>query len=92
VSSIDFDSDPKYRTQAQLVMRNAESLFKPKALRHAFAVEAGQKGLPLNIVQRWLGHARIETTAIYANAVGKEERDLAEKMWSPIADIPTAKD
>ena len=40
------------------VMRKAgiaESLCKPKALRHAFAVEAGQKGIPLNIVQRWLG-------------------------------------
>jgi site-specific recombinase XerD len=30
----------------------AENLCKPKALRHAFAVEAGQKGVPLNIVQR----------------------------------------
>ena len=59
----------------------AESLCKPKALRHAFAVEAGQKGIPLNIVQRWLGHARIETTAIYANAIGDEERALAERMW-----------
>jgi site-specific recombinase XerD len=44
----------------------APQLCKPKALRHAFAVEAGQKGVPLNVVQRWLGHARIETTAIYA--------------------------
>jgi site-specific recombinase XerD len=51
------------------VMRKAgiaEGLCKPKALRHAFAVEAGQKSIPLNIVQRWLGHARIETTAIAA--------------------------
>ena len=59
----------------------AENLCKPKALRHAFAVEAGQKGIPLNIVQRWLGHARIETTAIYANAIGDEERNLARKAW-----------
>ncbi|HEX4078290.1 MAG TPA: tyrosine-type recombinase/integrase [Rhizomicrobium sp.] len=47
----------------------AESLCKPKALRHAFAVEAGQKGIPLNIVQRWLGHARIETTANVASVL-----------------------
>ena len=42
------------------VMRKAgiaQSLCKPKALRHAFAVEAGQKSIPLNIVLRWLGHA-----------------------------------
>jgi integrase/recombinase XerD len=62
----------------------SECLCKPKALRHAFAVEAGQKGVPLNIVQRWLGHARIETTAIYASAVGDEERELARKAWSSL--------
>jgi len=69
------------------VMRDAgiaECLCKPKALRHAFAVEAGQKGIPLNIVQRWLGHARIETTAIYASAIGDEERNLARKAWSSL--------
>jgi site-specific recombinase XerD len=69
------------------VMREAgiaECLCKPKALRHAFAIEAGQKGVPLNIVQRWLGHARIETTAIYASAIGEEERNLARRAWSSI--------
>lgn len=69
------------------VMRKAgiaEGLCKPKALRHAFAVEAGQKGIPLNIVQRWLGHARIETTAIYAAAIGDEERNLARRAWSSL--------
>lgn len=62
----------------------AECLCKPKALRHAFAVEAGQNGIPLNIVQRWLGHARMETTAIYAGAVGDEERNLARRAWSSL--------
>jgi integrase/recombinase XerD len=69
------------------VMREAgiaECLCKPKALRHAFAVEAGQKAIPLNIVQRWLGHARIETTAIYASAIGDEERNLARRAWSSL--------
>lgn len=56
-------------------------LCKPKALRHAFAVEAGQRGVPLNIIQRWLGHARIETTAIYVGAMGDEERSLTRKTW-----------
>ena len=61
-----------------------ESLCKPKALRHSFAVEAGQKAIPLNVVQRWLGHARIETTAIYASAIGDEERNLASRAWSAL--------
>ena len=59
----------------------ADAFAKPKALRHAFAVEAGQNGVQLNIVQRWLGHARIETTAIYAGALGSEERALAGRTW-----------
>ena len=66
------------------VMRKAgiaESLCKPKALRHAFAIEAEQKGIPLNIDQRWLGYARLETTAIYASAIGDGERNLARRMW-----------
>lgn len=59
----------------------ADALRQPKALRHGFAVEAGQNGVQLNIVQRWMGHARIETTAIYAAALGKEERALARRTW-----------
>jgi integrase len=54
----------------------------PKALRHAFAVAALQMNVPLNIVQKWLGHARITTTAIYADAVGEEERALAQRTWT----------
>ena len=62
----------------------ADALCKPKALRHGFAIDAGQNGVPLNMVQRWLGHARIETTAIYAGALGEEERKLARQAWKSI--------
>lgn len=53
----------------------------PKALRHSFGVGGTQAGVPLNIIQRWLGHADIQTTAIYANVMGDEERNLANRMW-----------
>lgn len=53
----------------------------PKSLRHGFAIHACQRGVPLNIVQRWMGHARLETTAIYAAALGEEERKLAKRCW-----------
>ncbi len=36
---------------------------------------------PLNPVQKWLGQAQLQTTAIHANAVGEEERNVAEAMW-----------
>jgi integrase len=54
----------------------------PKGLRHGFGVHAIHSGVPLNLVQRWLGHSRLETTAIYLQAMGKEEREIASRMWS----------
>ncbi len=53
----------------------------PKGLRHGFGVAAVSAGIPLNVVQKWLGHANLTTTAIYANAVGAEEKDIAKRMW-----------
>lgn len=53
----------------------------PKGLRHGFGVAAVSAGIPLNLVQRWLGHAHLTTTAIYADAVGAEEKDIASRMW-----------
>jgi integrase len=52
-----------------------------KGLRHGFAVSALERGIPINMVQKWLGHARLTTTAIYGDAVGAEERKMAEKLW-----------
>lgn len=53
----------------------------PKGLRHGFGVAAVSAGIPLNLVQKWLGHAQLSTTAIYADAVGAEEKDIARRMW-----------
>jgi integrase/recombinase XerD len=52
-----------------------------KGWRHGFGVAAVQASIPLNLVQRWLGHAQLSTTAIYAEAVGKEEHALVARMW-----------
>ncbi|MGI4939305.1 MAG: tyrosine-type recombinase/integrase [Janthinobacterium lividum] len=53
----------------------------PKGLRHGFGVAAFSAGIPLNLVQKWLGHAQLSTTAIHADAVGVEEQDIASRMW-----------
>jgi integrase len=54
----------------------------PKGLRHGFGLHAVRSGVPINLVQRWLGHARLETTAIYLQATGPEEREIAARMWA----------
>ena len=53
----------------------------PKGLRHSFGVNGSISGVPLNMLSKWMGHADIKTTAIYANAIGKEERNIASRMW-----------
>ncbi len=54
----------------------------PKGLRHGFGLHAVRSGVPLNLIQRWLGHAKMETTAIYLQAMGAEEHEIARRMWS----------
>ncbi len=54
----------------------------PKGLRHGYGVGAVSAGVPLNMLSKWMGHSKIETTAIYANALGEEQRQIAERMWN----------
>jgi integrase len=55
----------------------------PKGLRHGFGVACVAAKIPLTLIQKWLGHARIETTAIYLDVLGEEERGLARRIWKP---------
>ncbi len=56
----------------------------PKGLRHGFAVGALVTGVPDTTVMRWLGHARLETTMIYTEALGAEAQAIAQRMWKPL--------
>jgi integrase/recombinase XerD len=64
----------------RLGIRGAQAC--PRGLRHGFGVATLQTGVPLNLLKRWLGHARIDTTAIYADACGPEELGFAARFWS----------
>ena len=43
--------------------------FAPHQLRHAHAIELAREGVPLNIIQRQLGHANLGTTSIYLQGI-----------------------
>lgn len=53
----------------------------PKGLRHGFGILNAEQNVPSSLTQRWMGHARLETTAIYQHAVGREERSFAARLW-----------
>lgn len=67
---------PRYR-----FLKSPTPQASPKGLRHGFGVQAVSRGIPLVMVRKWLGHAQLSTTAIYADAVGEEEHRIAAEMW-----------
>lgn len=54
-----------------------------RGLRHALGVHAVVRNVPESRLQIWLGHASLETTAIYLDVAGPEDRALAKRMWHP---------
>lgn len=52
-----------------------------RGLRHALGVHAAIKHVPETRLQSWLGHASLETTAIYIAASGPEDHAIAKRMW-----------
>jgi len=42
-------------------------------LRHAHAVEMAREGVPLNVIQRQLGHADLGITSVYLQGIDNAE-------------------
>ncbi len=53
----------------------------PKGLRHGFGIRATERTRNPRLVMKWLGHRSLDTTIIYMDAIGEEERAAAAKMW-----------
>jgi site-specific recombinase XerD len=47
--------------------------FAPHQLRHAHAVEMAREGVPLNVIQRQLGHANLGVTSMYLQGIDNGE-------------------
>ena len=86
-SSMDNIFHSSKRTYARRIKQvmNLASIFGPQAsakgLRHSYAINAITNGVPLPLIKRWMGHSSIQTTEIYLEIVGTEERKFAERMW-----------
>ena len=47
--------------------------FAPHQLRHAHAVEMAREGVPLNVIQRQLGHSNLGVTSVYLQGIDSAE-------------------
>jgi site-specific recombinase XerD len=48
--------------------------------RHGAAVHQLRAGVPLSEVQQQLGHARVDTTALYTRLTSRERRSYADRV------------
>ncbi len=63
------------RTQLRRVAVRAgvRRRFAPHQLRHAHAVEMAREGVPLNVIQRQLGHTDLGVTSVYLRGIDNAE-------------------
>ncbi len=54
-------------------MEVRRAVIVPHQLRHAHAVEMAREGVPLNVIQRQLGHANLRVTSIYLQGIDSAE-------------------
>jgi site-specific recombinase XerD len=63
----------KYKDQAGITKRAS-----PHSLRHTFATAKAEKGVSPFQLQRWLGHANLNTTQIYVHIGRQNARKVME--------------
>jgi len=52
----------------------------PHTFRHSFAVNAVLHGVPLPVIQQWLGHRNIQSTEVYTQVLAAETGHLMQWM------------
>lgn len=77
-------TDRSARTYVKQIMTKADIKGKratARGLRHSMGVVLALNKVPLNTIQKILGHKDIKNTMIYTQLVEDERRDLVSKIW-----------
>lgn len=72
-----------HRARAQLGLAK-DRQFVPHALRHTCASRLVQRGIPLKVVQEWLGHKSITTTMRYAHLSPTNLQEAVAVLEQPL--------
>lgn len=75
-------------SQARVIMKKvakraglSEINVYPHKLRHSYSTHLFNNGAPLEVIQSLLGHAKLETTKIYADLSGSRRRESYRKYF-----------
>jgi site-specific recombinase XerD len=52
----------------------------PHVLRHSFAIACVLQGVPIPVLNAWLGHAGLEATLIYSKVLAVDSRQFHDRM------------
>lgn len=69
------------RRVGELVREALPAGVKPHQLRHRYATTVYRQSGDIRAVQTLLGHAKLDTTAIYVHVASAEQRHAAEGAW-----------
>ena len=58
-----------------------------RGLRHTYATSNSEDGVKFSTLRNWLGHSRMENTAIYLDFMGAEERAYAQRRWQKLSKV-----
>jgi integrase len=59
--------------------------------RHTFATQSLLRGMPVEVLQKVMGHTRIQTTLVYAKVVEELQHQTMRLVWEgPAAATPSA--
>ncbi|RZK90661.1 MAG: hypothetical protein EOO62_34745, partial [Hymenobacter sp.] len=57
--------------------------------RHTFATQSLLRGMPIEVLQKVLGHAKIQTTMLYAKVVEDLQHRTMRQVWEELPVVET---
>jgi integrase/recombinase XerD len=79
----DQPDDPRQLNRAVTAAKTLAGITKrvsPHTLRHSFATHLLEQGVDIRVIQVLLGHAKLETTALYTRVAVNTVRDIKSPL------------